>query len=142
MAEQDLIRIARGILEAFNQDDFERMAAPMTSDGVYNELGTQRKLRGAAEMIEAMKGWKQAMPDAKGTITNEFASGNKVVLEITWEGTHTGPLESPGGTIPPSGKRQVTPASWMLDFEGEKVREIRHYFDVLTLLQQIGAAPK
>ena len=38
------------------------------------------------------------MPDVKGTVTNAFASGKKVTLEVTWEGTHTGPLTGSAGT--------------------------------------------
>ena len=80
--------------------------------------------------------------DAKGTVTNALASGNTAVLEITWEGTQTGPLVGPGGTIPPSGKRQVTPAAFLMTFEGDRIKEGRQYFDSMTLLQQLGAAPQ
>ena len=141
MAEQDLIRIARGIVDAFSDGDIERATAPLTANGVYNEIGTQRKLEGRAAITEVLKGWRQAMPDVKGTITNAFASGNSVVLEIRWDGTHTGPLEGPGGTIPASGKRQSTPAAWVFDFDGEQVKESRQYFDMMAFLQQIGAMP-
>ena len=79
------------------------------------------------------------MPDVKGTITNSFQSGNTVTLEISWAGTHTGPLEMPSGTIPGSGKSQTTPSAWVMDFEDEKVKQSRHYFDMMTLLAQIGA---
>ena len=40
-----------------------------------------------------------------------------------------------------SGKRQVTQAAWVFDFEGDKIKESRHYFDMVTLLVQIGAMP-
>ncbi len=82
------------------------------------------------------------MPDVKGTVTNALASGNSVVLEITWEGTQTGPLETPDGTIPASGKRAVTPATWVFDFEGDKIKESRQYFDMVTFLSQIDAMPQ
>ncbi len=81
------------------------------------------------------------MPDAAGTITNALVSGNTVTLQVTWEATHTGPLTGPMGTIPASGKRQVTPAAWIFTFEGEKIKESNHYFDMLSLLAQIGAIP-
>ncbi len=45
------------------------------------------------------------------------------------------------GTIPASGKRQVTPGAWILTFEGEKIKESHNYFDMLSLLTQIGAIP-
>ncbi len=139
MAGQDLIKIAREVVDAFNTSDWERTKALMTPDYLYNEVGTRRRIQGPEEVVAALQGWKQAMPDAEGTVTKAFASGNTVTLEITWEGTHTGPLEGPTGTIPASGKRQVTPAAWILTFEGDKIKESHHYFDMVTLLQQIGA---
>ncbi len=137
----DLTMIAREAVEAFNVSDWERTKALMTPDYVYNEVGTQRSIQGPEEVVAALKGWKEAMPDATGTVTNALASGNTVTLQVTWEATHTGPLEGPMGTIPASGKRQVTPAAWIFTFEGEKIKESNHYFDMLSLLTQIGAIP-
>ena len=88
------------------------------------------------------KGWKQAFPDAAGAVTSAFASGDTAVLEVTWKGTHTGPLTTAEGTIPASGKRQEVPAAIFYTFEGDTIKESRHYFDSLTLLKQIGAQPK
>ena len=139
MAEQDLIKIAREAVDAFNKSDWERTKALMTPDYLYNEVGTGRRIQGAEEVVGALQGWKQAMPDATGTVTNAYVSGKTVTLQVTWEGTHTGPLEGPSGTIPASGKRQVTPAAWILNFEGDKIKEGHHYFDMVTLLKQIGA---
>ncbi len=142
MGEQDVIRLARDAVDAFNESDWDRSRAQLTANTVYNELGTQRSLKGSDEIIKALQGWKQAMPDVKGTVTNAVASGNTVTLEVTWRGTHTGPLESPAGTIPASGKSQTTPAAWILDYDGDKVKESRHYFDMVTFLTQIGAMPQ
>jgi hypothetical protein len=86
------------------------------------------------------RSWRYDLPN--GTATSAVASGNKAALEVTWKGTHTGPLESAEGTIPASGKRQETPAAFFFTFEGDKIKESRHYFDSLTLLKQIGAQPK
>jgi steroid delta-isomerase-like uncharacterized protein len=142
MAEQDPIRVARENIEAFNAGDWQRVKATLAPDSVYDEVGTQRRLQGADEIVQAFQGWKQAMPDAKGTITNAIASGNTVTLEITWEGTQTGPLMGPGGSLPASGKRQVTRAAQIATIQGDKIKETHHYFDMMSLLQQIGAAPQ
>ena len=139
MAEQDLIKIAREAVDAFNDSDWERTKAIMTPDYIYNEEGTGRRIQGPVEVVAALQAWKQAMPDVTGTVTNAFASGNTVTLQVTWNGTHTGPLEGPTGTIPASGKRQTTPAAWIFTFEGDKIKETHHYFDMMTLLRQIGA---
>ena len=142
MAEQELIKIARDNIDAFNAGDWGRFKAGIAADAVYDEVGTQRRYQGPDQITQNSQEWKQAFPDATGTITSAVASGNTVTLEITWEGTHTGPLAGPGGTIPASGKRQVTRAAQVLTFEGDKIKENHHYFDVMTLLQQIGAMPQ
>jgi steroid delta-isomerase-like uncharacterized protein len=137
-----MVKIARGQVDAFNDGDWERMRARLGSEARYDELGTERKIDGAEKIVELFKGWKQAFPDAVGTVTSAVAGGDKAALEVTWKGTHTGPLVTAEGTIPASGKRQETPAAFFFTFAGDKIKESRHYFDSLTLLKQIGAQPK
>ena len=133
------IDIARSGIEAFNNGDWDAVKATFTANPIYNELGTGRSITGADGIVEAMQGWKTAFPDVTGTVTNAFASGDQVSLEISWKGTHTGPLETPSGTIEASGKEQTTPALMTVIIEGDKIAEERHYFDMMTLLSQIDA---
>jgi steroid delta-isomerase-like uncharacterized protein len=142
LTAEAMVKIAREQVVAFNTGDWDRMRAGLAPDSRYNELGTARKIDGPEKTIELFKGWKQAFPDAIGTVTGEVASGDKVALEVTWTGTHTGPLVTAEGTIPASGKRQETPAALVYTFAGDMVGECHHYFDSLTLLKQIGAQPK
>ena len=140
MGDQDLIKVAKEAVESFNKGDWDRSMAVL-GGSLYNEVGTGRRLRGEAEILPALQGRRKAMPDVKGTVTNAFASGNKAVLEVTWEGTQTGPLDGPGGTLPPSGKRQTTAAAWVFEFDGDKIKESRQYFDMMSFMQQLGAMP-
>jgi steroid delta-isomerase-like uncharacterized protein len=135
----ELTAHAKGVVDAFNNDDWDA-ARRLIGDSTYNELGTQRSLDGADAVIGALQGWKAAMPDVKGTVTSAVESGQRVVLEVTWEGTQTGEMVTEQGTIPPSGKRQKTPSAFIFDYKDGKLKESRNYFDVLTLLKQIGAA--
>ena len=139
MAEQDVINLVRENIEAFNANDMDRFGATLADDSVYEELATQRRVEGPDEIVKVMEAWKQSFPDGNGTIQSIFASGNRVVAEITWEGTHQGDLVGPQGTIPASGKRVQVAASFVATEEGGKLKEVRHYFDLMTLLQQIGA---
>lgn len=141
-AADKMLKIAREQVDAFNSGDWERMRAGLASDSRYDELGTERKVDGPENIVELYKGWKQAFPDAAGTVTSAFASGDTAVLEVTWKGTHTGPLTTAERTIPASGKRQEVPAAIFYTFAGDTIKESRHYFDSLTLLKQIGAQPK
>ena len=140
LTTDEIVKLARKQIDTFNAGDWEQLQETFASDARYDELGTQRKVEGRERIVELFKGWKTAFPDAAGTVTGAFASGNKAALEVTWKGTHTGPLESAEGTIPASGKIQETPAACFFTFEGDKIKESRHYFDSTTLLKQIGAA--
>ena len=142
MAEQDLIRTARGVVDAFNASDWERWKVALAPDSLYDEVGTSRRVEGADAIIQCLQAWKGAMPDNRGRVTNAFVSGNTVVLEVTWQGTHTGPLVGLKGTVPATGKQQTTRTSWVLHFEGGKIKESRHYFDMLSFMQQLGLLPQ
>ena len=65
----DLTAHAKSVVEAFNDDDWDATRG-LLGDSTYNELGTQRSLAGADAIIEALQGWKAAMPDVKGTVTS------------------------------------------------------------------------
>ena len=137
-----MVKIAREQIDAFNSGDWERLRAGLAPDARYEEFGTERKADGPEKIVELFKGWKQAFPDAAGTVTGAFASGDTAAVEVIWKGTHTGPLTTAEGTIPASGKRQETPGAIFYTFEGDKIKESRQYFDSLTLLKQIDAQPR
>ncbi len=142
LTTDEMVKIAREQVDAFNNGDWERMRAKLASDSRYDELGTERKIEGPEKIVELFKSWKTAFPDAVGTVTNTVADIDGAALEVIWKGTHTGPLATAEGTIPASGKRQETPAAFFFTFKGDKIKGSRHYFDSMTLLKQIGAQAK
>ena len=141
MTEQDLLAQAKAQIEAFNDADWDHWRTLVAPNCVTEEVGTQRRLVGHDENIESMKGWRTAFPDAKGTVNRALVSGDTVVLELTWRGTHDGPLHGPGGVIPATGRSQSTDAVFITDHTDGKIIRGRHYFDMMTLLEQIGAMP-
>ena len=94
---------------------------------------------GADAYLDLCHGWREAFPDVVGTITDSAAAEGLAVLQIRWQGTHTGPLETRAGPVLPSGNRVMADASFWARFEGDRIHDMRHHLDVLTLLQQVGA---
>ena len=138
MTDQDPAQLATALVTAFNNNDWSAYQQNLTADSIYDEVGTSRKLEGVDTIVGALKGWKEAMPDVKGTVSSAISTGNTAVLEVSWTGTHTGPLQGPSGTIPATGKQQTTRAGWVLEFDDEKLTQSRHYFDMLSFMQQLG----
>jgi steroid delta-isomerase-like uncharacterized protein len=135
----NVIEIAKASITAYNDKDWSKVKDMLAADAVYDEKGTHRRIQGAGEIIEALQNWAKAFPDSKATFVREFASGNTAVFELVWKGVHTGPLQTPTGTIPASNKPVEIPACQVVQVEGGKVKSTSHYFDMLTMLTQIGA---
>jgi len=64
-----------------------------------------------------------------------------VMAEVEWEGTHTGPFDGPFGTIAATNKRGRVQAVLLFTLKDGKIVENRHYFDLLTVMSQLGIAP-
>jgi steroid delta-isomerase-like uncharacterized protein len=108
---------------------------------VYEEKGSNRTIRGIDAVLEVAKEWRTAFPDVRGKIFHSTAAGTTAALEITWMGTHSGPLELPSGTLPATGKTVEFDGAQMFIVEGGKVTQMRNYLDFLTMLSQVGAMP-
>src|SRR5947209_1424400 len=139
-ASMNSVDVARENIEAFNAGDWDRFRATFATACVYDEPATQRHLEGQEAIVEANRGWKEAFPDAEGRVETAIADNGTVTLEIIWEGTQTGPLHMPTGDIPPSSRHVVLKAAEVFQVDGDKIREAHHYFDMMGLLQQVGAA--
>ena len=133
--------VANEFIEAFNDADWGRFTATCSPGVVYEEKGSNRTVRGIDDVLELAKGWRAAFPDVRGKIFNSTAAGTTAALEITWMGTHSGPLELPSGTVPATGKHVEFDGVQIFIVEGGKVTQMRHYLDLLTMLSQVGALP-
>ena len=143
MADQDIIALLREQIDAYGAGDNDRLAATVTDDIIYNELGTGRRVEGRQEWLNIWEEWRRVFPDIKGTIQNIIVSGNHVSAETTWDGTFQGDLASPGGTIPANGNRmEQFHVAFFATVEEGKIKEESLYFDLQSLLQQLGATPQ
>ena len=140
LSPQQLIDAAKAPMLAYNQKDWNAVRAGITPDFIYDEVGTGRKGQGADQTITLFQGWAEAIPDSKATFDNVVASGNTVLLELTWRGTHSGPLQTPKGSFAPTGKKIELRACAVVELLNGKANLQRHYFDMATLLQQLGIA--
>jgi steroid delta-isomerase-like uncharacterized protein len=133
------VEAARDSIEAWNEGARDRHRATFADDAVLQEHGTGRSVQGGDAIADLHFGWKSAFPDGQGTIGTVVDGGDHVVLEVVWAGTHGGPLETPDGqTIPPTGRSFSVPASMVLTMRDGKVTEMAHYFNLMTLLSQLG----
>ena len=133
--------VATRMLEAFNDADWDAFRAEVSDDVVYVESGTGRRIEGADAYLALCEGWKQALPDVRGTVRRAVEGDGVVAQEVTWTGTHDGPLPTPNGDIPATGRPVSVEATLWVDARDGRVSEVHHHLDVMALLAQIGAMP-
>jgi steroid delta-isomerase-like uncharacterized protein len=138
MLKSSIGEIARAPTMAYSEKDWEAARAALTPDFVYDEVPTGRRVEGVEQVLEVWGGWAEAFPDSRSTIHAEHVSGDAVVLELTWNGTHTGPLRTPDGEIPPTGRKVEFRACQILEVVDDRTSTMRHYFDMATMLRQLG----
>ena len=140
MSEQQLINAAKALTVGYNEKDWDKVRASVRADFVYDEVATHRMVEGINQVIEVWQGWAKALPDSRATFDNAFVGSGKVVLEITWRGRHTGPMQTPDGEIPATGKSIEMRACQIVEIEDGKAKSMRQYFDMMTMMQQLGLA--
>ncbi len=138
IAPETLIEVAKAPIQAYNDKNWDKVKTLVTPNFVYDEVATRRRVEGVDKCIEIWKGWAQAFPDSQGTFSSAFVSGDTVVLELVWQGTHKGDLQTPVGTIPATGKRIEIRACTLFEISGDRATMQRHYFDMATLMEQLG----
>lgn len=141
MSVQDNATIARSFYDAFNSRDFDRAAAFVAPDCEWLNVPTGEIDRGPAGFRRSMQTWVTAFPDATCEVTNMISAGDWVVAEFKGRGTHKGPLASPTGEIPPTGRWVELPFCELIQFRNGKVVAGRTYFDVASMLRQLGLMP-
>ena len=120
-------------VELFNAGRYEEAEADFAPGGYSEEIGTGRRLT-IKEATANARAWKDAFPDARGTITNKIVAGNKGAAEIVWRGTNRGSLMG----NPATGRAVEVRAVVVIDTDGTKITRSSHYIDVAGMTAQLA----
>lgn len=130
-ASKNLVR--RMYEEAWNEgklDVIDEICAPdYVGIGPYgNEHGPESVKRGVTNR-------RTAFPDIHVTIEDVISEGDKVVARLTFRGTHKGEFQG----IQPTNKEVTWSGIWIYRVANGKFVERWHNYDMLGLMQQLGA---
>lgn len=138
MPTQNNANIANSLYEAYNDRDFERGAVLLAENFELLNVPLGVTLRGVDGYRQFVEGWATAFPDSKVEVSQVIASEEGAVIEFRGHGTHTGPLASPAGTIPPTGKQVEVPFCDVMKIKDGKITSLHSYYDSATLMGQLG----
>lgn len=83
----------------------------------------------------------QAFPDLNGGDEFKAESGDTAINEWSAHGTNTGPIETPEGTIPATGKPLTLRGCDAITVRDGRIRSHRVYYDQMAFTTQLGLVP-
>jgi predicted ester cyclase len=103
--------------------------------------GFMEPVRGLDAIKQFTAGFHQAFSDFYLRIEDVVAEDDKVAVRMTTGGTHTAPMLTPNGEIPPTGKQIAMSGISIVRVAGGKIVEERPQMDILGFMQQLGVIP-
>jgi predicted ester cyclase len=132
--------LVRSLYDGWNARDFDVLADATALDGTITFMGSGEVLKGPEGSRIYSEMWANGFPDGRVTIDTIVADGDRVVVELTGRGTHTGTLATSMGEIPPTGKSVTLKLCDVLELKDGKITAQRSYLDTGSMMAQLGLA--
>ena len=140
MSAQENATLARRIYQLFSDDKFDDVLELVSEDVETVLVPFGQTFRNRDGFIQFMQGFKGAFPDLRIAVTNQVATEDSVVNEFTARGTHTGPLQTPAGAIPPTGRTVDFVVCEVWTMKNGQLITLHNYQDAASIMRQIGLA--
>ena len=137
----DAQQVGADFVAAFNDHDESRIRELNAENAVIEAPGDVH-VEGREAATQYAMAWLNAFPDARLNVQNELVSGDWVVQEFTFEGTHEGTLSGPAGDVPATHRRLNGRGVQIFRVEGDEVVDTRLYFDQVQIMTQLGLMPE
>jgi steroid delta-isomerase-like uncharacterized protein len=138
MSPQESAALARRLLEGITAHDLDIFAQNYAQNSETVTVPTGERELGPEGGRRSIQRWLTAFPDMKLEVVNVIGGEDAAAVEIKFTGTNTGPLASPLGELPATGKRVEEQGCVVFKFQRGKVISERDYFDYATLAAQLG----
>jgi ketosteroid isomerase-like protein len=133
---QHALELIQRYYDAFNRRDlaqYERLFTPdcqILAPGV--DMTTLEAMRGFDKV------WQDALPDGKITNLVMAARDNVVLCSNRITGTHTGPLVTPAGTLPATGRKFDEEYMTKFTLAGERIKIQHLHYDRVRVMEVLG----
>lgn len=124
-------------VDAWNASDEARVLA-MAAPDVELAAPAGLDFKGVEGFRQWYRLWAEACPDRTVRYHNLVGEGDQLIGEGTFTGTHTGVLHLPAGDVPATGRHVSADYVAVLRTSAGKITYMRHYFDVMDLMVQLG----
>ena len=132
-------QVIRKVYKTAEVKDTKAFVALFTDDGYFWDVSAGTKYYGN-DIGKTVDIYAQAFPDMHRELLQFFVKDDEdvVIVELTLNGTHKGPLVLPAGSIPPTNNVINAPCCDVFYLENGKVKAFHCYTAGTILLGQLG----
>ena len=135
----DLQKIAEKLQAAWDNYDMAALAQLYAEDATLIMPGEPEPIKGREAIQKNQEAFIRAMPDFKMEFPLILFSENYIVFKGVAQGTFTGPLASPEGDIPPTGKSAKVRFAFIAKVNADGlIEEDQTYYDNADFMKQLG----
>lgn len=138
MTTEDVRRLDDEGLSAWDRHDPDAYVAMLADRFEFRDSTLPDPLTTADQVREYMRSWFTAFPDMRIEATNRVVSDEGVAVEVEFTGTHTGPLDAGGQTIPPTGRAVRSRGTYFARVQDGKISSFSVHPDSMGLMVQLG----
>ena len=129
-------KVIRELYEAAEVQDVERFVSLFAPDGYFWDVSAGARYFGN-DIGRTVSIYAAAFPDMHRALDKFYVAGDVVVVELSLNGTHRGPLSLPAGTIQPTDKEIHAPCCDVFHLKDGKVTSFHCYTAATILLGQL-----
>jgi len=133
--------MARKLHNAFSQQRYDDAVAMAASDVEIVSYSTGYRSTGTEGFRTFTAGFSKAFPDMSIMHRNILVDGDQVVVEFEAKGTHTGPLTTPNGEVPATGKNVKLNVVEIQTWKKGKMTRLVNYQDSMDMMRQLELLP-
>lgn len=131
---ESFVREAYAVAERM---DLEAWKSLFVNDGIFTDNSIAVTYRGT-NLDYPVRQYGTAFSDMHRELYDLWTIGDTVIVRLALQGTHTGPLETPFGTLPATGKRMDAPCADIFELENGKIKRFDCYPEGSVILTQLG----
>jgi predicted ester cyclase len=132
--------VAQQYITALESEDLGAVKRLHASNAAFVAPGAE--VVGPDQIAAYFKVFFDALSDTRHDVKNIIESGDTAVIEMVGNGTHTGPLVTPQGAVPPTGRRATLPILVILEVRAGKIARAHMEFDQVRFLTELGLMPQ
>jgi ketosteroid isomerase-like protein len=133
----DNVATVRNAYAIAERMDLEGWVNAFTSDGIFTDNSVGITYRGR-DLADPVRNYGTAFSKMHRELGRIYVDGNVVVVQLALQGTHDGPLQTPFGVLPATGKKMDAPCCDVFEVVDGKIKRFDCYPEGSVIFAQLG----